>query len=165
MLAVGMASCTPALNWREVRPDGAGLAALFPCKPDLHTRRLPLAGTLVEMSLLACTTAGATYAVGFADVAEPERVPRALDELAGAAARNIGSTAVPATLSLRVTGMTPHAQARRQALAGHGVDGRQVHEQVAVFARGARVYQATMVGVRLDDDAVAMFFGALRLPT
>ena len=89
-LAAAAAACTPALDWREVRPEGAGLVALFPCKPDRQVRRLPLAGTVVEMSLWACSAAGATYAVAFADVGEPERVARALDELAASAARNIG---------------------------------------------------------------------------
>jgi len=164
-LALVAASCTPVLDWRELRPEGAGLAALFPCKPDLHVRRVSLAGAVVDLSLLACAAGGTTYAVAFADIGEPQRAGRALEEMLAAAARNIASTAPVRALPLRVAGMTPYAQAMRQALAGRQFDGAQVQEQVAVFARGARVYQATMVGVRLDDEAVAMFFGALRLST
>jgi len=164
-VAFAAASCTPVLDWREVRPGGARLAALFPCRPELQVRRLPLAGTVVEMSLWACSAGGATYAVGFADVGEPHRVALALDELAASAARNIRSTGTPGTVPLRVAGMTPNPRAKRQTLAGQLADGQRVQEQMAVFVRGARVYQATMVGARLDDEAVEMFFGALRLPT
>ena len=164
-LAAAAAACTPALDWREVRLESAGLVALFPCKPDRQVRRLPLAGTVVEMSLWACSAAGVTYAVGYADVGEPERVARALDELAASAARNIGSVGLPGSVPLRVAGMTPNLQARRQTLTGQMADGLTAHETVAVFARGARVYQATIVGAHLDRDAVEVFFGALRLPT
>jgi hypothetical protein len=164
-LAAAAVACAPALNWREVRFDGAGLVALFPCKPDRQVRRLPLAGTVVEMSLWACSAAGATYAVGYADVGETDRVARALDELAASAARNIGSVGLPRSIALRVAGMTPNPQARRQVFSGQLADGLPVQETVAVFARGARVYQAMIVGARLDDEAVEAYFGALRLPT
>jgi hypothetical protein len=165
LLAAAVAACAPALDWREVRPDGTGLVALFPCKPDRQVRRLPLAGTIVEMSLWACTAAGATYAMGFADVAEPDRVDRGLDELADAAARNIGSLGSAGSGQLSVAGMTPNPRARRLTLAGQMADGVAVHESVAVFARGTRIYQATIVGARLDDAAVEAYFGSLRLPT
>lgn len=165
MLAVACAgiACAPDLNWREVRPEDSGLAVLLPCKPAGHARRLHLAGTAVEMSLFACSAGGATYAVGFADVGQPQLVGRALEELAVAAARNIGSTGSGAAAALRVEGMTPQPQAGRQALSGRLSDGQRVDEQVAVFARGTHVYQATVVGARLDADAIDSFFGSLRL--
>ena len=163
-IACVAAACTPALDWRDVRPEGAGLLALFPCKPTGHARHLVLAGAATEMTLYACSAGGATYAVGFADVGQPQRVERALAELSAAAARNIGSMGAPVVTPLRVEGMTPNPQALRQALAGQLGDGRQVEEQVGVFAHGTRVFQATMVGAKLHRDAVEAFFGALRLP-
>jgi hypothetical protein len=59
--------------------------------------------------------------------------------------------------------MTPNPRAGRQALFGQLGDGRQVEVQVALFVRGTRVFQATMVGARLDADAIETFFGSLRL--
>ena len=162
--ACALAACTPTLDWRTVRPDGSGLEALFPCKPAGHARKLTLAGEVVEMTLYACTAGGATYAVGFADVGQPQRVGRALAELSAAAARNIGAAGLPAAAPLRVEGTTPNPQAGRLSLAGRLADGQRVEEQVAVFARGTRVFQATMVGAKLDAEAVEAFFGALRLP-
>ena len=162
-LACAMVACTPTLDWREVRPDGAGWFALFPCKPAGHTRRLVLAGSAVEMTLYACSAGGATYAVGFADVERPQQVEPALAALWAASARNIGSKGAHAAAPLRVEGMTPHPQAGRQAFAGTLSDGRPVEEQVAVFARGTRVFQATIVGAQPGVEAVEMFFGALRV--
>jgi len=162
-LACATMACTPTLDWRDVRPVGAGLLALFPCKPAVEARRLALAGIAVEMTLYACTAGGSTFAVGFADVGEPHRVDPALAQLWAAAARNIGSSASHAVVPLKVEGMTPQPQAGRKAFAGRLGDGQSVEEQVAVFARGTRVFQATMVGPKLDVEAVETFFGALRL--
>lgn len=159
---VGIA-CTPDLNWREVRPDQSGLAVLLPCKPAGHARQLTLAGVAVEMSLFACSTAGVTYAVGFADVAQPQLVGRALDELAMAAAHNIGSEGSHTAVPVRIEGMTPQPGAGRHAFSGQLPGGHRVAEHVAVFARGTRVYQATVVGARLDVEATETFFGSLRL--
>lgn len=163
-LACVAGGCTPALDWREVRPESSGLVALFPCKPYGNARELRLAGASVEMTLYSCTAAGTTYAVAFADVGQPDLVGRALDELTTAAARNIGAGAAHTVTPLRVEGMTPNPHASRSALAGQLNDGRRVEEQVAVFSRGLRVFQATMVGKTLDSDAVETFFGAMRLP-
>jgi len=162
-LTCAAVACAPALDWRESRIEGSGLLALFPCKPAGHARRLALAGVAVEMTLYACSTGGATYAVGFADVGQPALVAQALDELAAAAARNIGAKEPPRSTPFRVEGMTPNPQAGRRALAGRLVDGQLVEEQVAVFAHGTRVFQATMVGAKLEVEAMDTFFGALRM--
>lgn len=162
-LASAMTACTPTLDWRDVRPAGAGLQALFPCKPAVGARRLALAGVDVEMTLYACTAGGGTFAVGFADVGEPQRVDPALAQLWAAAAHNIGASGSHAAAPLRVEGMTPQARSGRQAFAGRLGDGQPVQEQVAVFSRGTRVFQATMVSPKLDVEAVETFFGALRL--
>lgn len=161
--ACTLAACTPTLDWRDVRPDGAGLLALFPCKPDGHTRRLVLAGTTVEMTLYACSAGDATYAVGFADIGQPYQVEAVLAELSAAAARNIGSTGSTEPVPLHVDGMTPNPMASRWALSGQRADGRRVEMHVGLFVRGTRVFQATMVGARLNADEVETFFGALRL--
>jgi hypothetical protein len=162
-LACGALACTPVLDWRDVRPPGAGLVALFPCKPAGHARRIVLADTPVEMTIYACSAGGATYAVGFTDLGHAERVERGLSALAEAAARNIGSALAADATPMSVPGMTPNPRAQLFSLVGRLADGRPVQERVAVFSRGTRVYQATIVGAQLRADAVDAFFGALRL--
>ena len=41
---LALTACSPALDWRQVRPDDAGVEAMFPCKPLSHARTVPLAG-------------------------------------------------------------------------------------------------------------------------
>lgn len=165
VLACANVACSPALDWREVRPESSGLVALFPCKPYGNARQLRLVGAAVEMSLFACAAAGTTYAVAFADIGQPQLIGQALDELATAAARNIGAVAAHTAMPMQIDGMTPSARAGRWAFAGQLADGRRVQEQVAVFSRGTRVFQATIVGETLDLEAIETFFSALRLPT
>ncbi len=157
-------ACSPALDWREVRPAGADIAALFPCKPERNSRTLALAGHRVRMEMFACSAGGATYALAYADLPEPGAVGPALSELRALAAANIGADpGVPAVQ--RVPGMTPQAQAGRVVLAGRLPDGAVVQEQALFFAKGLRAYQASVIGARLDGDAARGFFEALRLPT
>jgi len=158
-----MAACTPTLNWREVRPDGAGIETLFPCEPDVHQRRVALGGASVQMTLLSCSAGGSTYAVGFADVVEPQRVPAALAEFQQAAVRNLGAGAAPTSAPFTVPGMTPGVAAQRLSVSGQRPDGSPLQEQLALFAKGTRVYQAAVVG-SAETSATETFFGALRLP-
>ena len=156
-----LAGCSPRLDWREVRMPDTGLTALLPCRPASQARRLVLAGSEVEMSMLACTGDSVVFAVASADVVQPGRVGMAMAELHAAAARNLG--AAPQGLgAFQMPGSTPNAQAGITSFTGLLGDGRRVEEKVAVFARGTRVYQATIVGPAVEVEASEAFFGGLR---
>lgn len=161
LLTGAFAGCSPRLNWREVRLPDTGLTALLPCRPASQARRLVLAGSEVEMSMHACTGDSVVYAIASADVSQPARVSTALAELHAAAARNLGA-ASQAQTEFTVPGATPSAQTGLTTFAGRLGDGRQVVERVAVFARGTRVYQATMLGPSVEAEASEAFFGGLR---
>ena len=159
--AVMLSACAPALDWRDVRPDGSGLTLLMPCKPVAQHRRLPLAGVPVGLSLHACSPEGQTWALAFADVEDPTRVGAALAELRRSAAANVAAGAV-VPLRLQVPGATPQPASERVGLEGHLPDGRPVQAQLAVFAQGTRVFQATALGERLQPEAAETFFASLR---
>lgn len=163
VLGLALSACTPALDWRELRPEGSQARLMFPCKPASHARRVAIAGETVEMSMFACSAGETVYALSFADMKDPARVGAALDDLGRAAQSNLQSSSVAAAQPAKVTGMTPHTQAAQWRLAGRLPDGREVQEHVVVFSRGTRVYQATMLGAKLDDEAQGTFFGALRV--
>ena len=42
LVSIWVASCTPTLNWREVRFDGDDFPALMPCKPEEASREVTL---------------------------------------------------------------------------------------------------------------------------
>lgn len=158
------AACTPALDWREVRPEGSGLALLMPCKPDSQVRAVGLAATQVRLSLHACSAAGVTWALAFADVGDPAKVTAALSELRASAQENLrAADAEPLPLPLKVEGATPNDASQRVQFTGRMPDGRVVTEQMAGFAKGTRVFQAVALGPSLESEAMATFFGNLRL--
>jgi hypothetical protein len=159
-----MSACSPALDWREVRPEGSGVVALFPCKPKSQTRTATLAGARVPMTLLSCEADGATFALSHADLGDPSQVTPALIELRTALAGNLGAGDVR-SVAFDVTGMTPNPQAARVKLEGRLPDGTKRQEQAALFTRGTRVYQAVVLGPRVEDAAANVFFESLRPPS
>lgn len=162
-VAVGLVACNPALNWRDTRPPNSAVVALFPCKPDHHVRRVTLAGAALAMQLSSCTAAGSVYALSHIDVGQAERVTPVMRALREAAAGNIGGTAT-AKAAQPVPGTAPHPLAQRLGWRGVRADGSSIAAQALFFTQGVRVYQATVVGTRLDTDAVDVFFAALKLP-
>jgi hypothetical protein len=161
--AFGVAACTPALDWRELRPNGSTATTMFPCKAASHARDVKLAGATVSMSMFACSAGDTTYALAFADMKDPSLVSQALDELAQAARSHLHATANSASQPLSVPGMTPNARAAQWRLQGLLPDGRPAQERAALFAHGTQIFQATMLGAELDVEAQEVFFGALRM--
>lgn len=159
--AAGFAACTPALDWRDVAPPASHVRALFPCKPASHARNVALAGVNVEMTLYACRAEGATYALAFADLQDPARVPPALDALVAAARANLRVTQALNAQAAQVNGMTPYPRAVRFHVRGQSHDGRLLEEVGVVFGYGTQVMQATVLGEHLDEGAIDGFVGSL----
>jgi hypothetical protein len=156
------AGCSPTYNWRRVQPEGSAALAMFPCRPSHEVRQVTLAGTPVSLAVAACHAGDAMFALSYADVGELPRVAPALQALRDAAVANLRGQVI-ARQPAAVDGMTPSAAAEVLDVQGRLPDGDAVHERLAVFARGSRVYQATMFGRRLDSDATETFFQGLQL--
>lgn len=158
----GLLACTPALDWRDTRPESSALQLQFPCRPTVQRRDVPLAGVRVNLALHACAAGGQTWGLAVADVVEPARVGPALAELAASAAANLHAAAGQ-PMALKVPGATPNEASTRLRLQGRLPDGRAVQMQLAVFAWGTQVFQATVLGESLPEDAAENFFASLRL--
>ena len=113
--------------------------------------------------MVACTAGDTVFALTFADVKDPARVGSALDELGLAQRSHLRSPDGAASRAVAVPGMTPNPHAVQWSLTGQLPDGRAVQERAALFSHGTVVYQATMLGPRLDAEAQDTFFGALRV--
>ena len=155
--------CSPALDWREFQPEGSGIVATFPCKPDRHVRTVKLAVQTVRIELLACGADDAQFALSYFDLDDPAKVAAALAELQSLAAGNLGATERQARRA-QVPGMTPNPEAAQLRLEGRQPDGSTMQEEAVFFARGLRVYQATVLGRRLRPGAADTYIAGLRLP-
>ena len=162
---VGLAACSPALDWRESLAEGSGLVASFPCRPDRHGRPVVLGGKTVQIDMLVCPAADATFAVSFFDVTDPAGIGPALGALREALLSNVQGAVQgpgPQLKPLQIPGMTPNVQSQRLAVIGRKPDGTALHVQAAFFTRGLRVYQAAVIGAALPGDAVEPFFAGLK---
>ena len=161
-LLTALVGCAPTYDWREVRPDGAALTALFPCRPQQLSRKVDLAGSSLQMQVHVCSSGNETLAVAFLDIPRPDQVADALHSLREAAQANFSATQVQAA-HLNVLGMTPNPNAALVSMHGVSTQGVPVLATAAFFARGVRVYQATVFGAKVDPEISQMFIAGLRL--
>lgn len=161
LMAAGVVACSPALDWREVRPAGSGAALLMPCKPAGQERRLVLAGQPLLLSLHACSAGDQTWSLAVTDVLDPAQVGAVLQVLVRAASVNVGAASQQG-LPLVVPGATPNPSSQMVTYRGQLPDGQAVQMQVAVFAHGTRAFQATVLGGALPAEGVQTFMGSIR---
>lgn len=176
ILALYLAACAPALNWREVKPaDAQGLVAVFPCKAETAVRRLVvpgLEGAAVDLHVLSCQAGGMTWALSHLDAGTPQRLTQALPALDQALWRNLAPS--PSQQAQRqdlgpthIKGADAHAASRQWLLKGSRPVSTTRSEPVQVttwtFARGLTAFQAsvwknTTDGALLVDDPAAEAF-------
>lgn len=163
LLAVAAAvnGCAPPLNWRDVRGEGSMLQWQMPCRPDQQQRTVQLAGQAVAMTLHACSAQDLAFGVTQAEVAEPAQVGAALQALAQAAAANIGVTGQPKLRPGAPKGATPSALAGSARIEGRRPDGSPVSTRVLVFSKGRWVFQVTVLGTEVPEEAAQTFFQSM----
>jgi hypothetical protein len=158
---LALVACTPTWDWRTVAVPETQLSVEMPCRPGRFQRDVVVAGAPLKLFMLSCEAGGVTYGVATAEVADLTRVDavlHALSEGAGAAIRSADSPVG----ALNLSGITPFSGNTSARLHGKRPDGEQVDESIRVFARGARVFQATAIGATLPEPAVAPFENGLR---
>ena len=161
---VSLAACSPAYNWREVRPDNTRLSLLLPCKPDKAQKVVPLGGRATTLSMLGCDAAGATFAVAVADVGDAGTAALVLEQWQSLTLANM--KAVPATrevLPLKILGLPAGASVSRVAARGQRIDGSAVAGQAAYFAQGSQVFQVVMYAPKITPEAADTYFSSLKL--
>lgn len=160
---LSLMGCSPTLDWRDWRPIDSGMMLTLPCKPTPQARTVRLAGETVRLSLHACSAGGQTWALAYADMGDPRLLGRALAELRDSAAANVNASNTQPRAALVIPGVTPHPESGRWVLQGKLPDGTLISEELAVFARGTVVFQATVLGQTLPAEGVITFFESLRV--
>ena len=136
---------------------------MFPCRPASLTREVILPQGRTQVVMHACSAAGSTFALASLTASDVGAVTAMIDSLRDAAARNVAAAESGSVRPFEVPGMTPNAHAGRQALQGRRPDGSAVVEHLLVFARGTRVYQASVLGDAPAEAAVSSFFDGLKV--
>ncbi|MEJ6006045.1 hypothetical protein WG899_10845 [Paucibacter sp. AS339] len=155
-LALALAACSPALDWREVRPAGSGILAVFPCKPQINARPATAAEPS-SMGLAECKASDLSFSLAWAELPDPQLVTPALLQMRQSLAGKLHAE-VAASQPVSVPGMTPNPEAQVQTLVGGSQQAR-----MAVFSRGLRVYQVVMLGKKGGEEAWDGFLSSLKL--
>jgi hypothetical protein len=156
VLLIALSACSPGLDWREVNPAESGARALFPCKPEV-SNRLATPTEPSRMGLAHCKAAGLSFALAWAELADPAQIAPALLQMRLSVASKLAATAAPPQ-PIQLPGMTPNGEAQWQSLSAPSQQAK-----VAVFSRGLLVYQLVMTGPKRDDAAWENFKASIRL--
>lgn len=165
LVALAAVACAPTLDWREARPEGAGVLMLFPCRPDRHEREVRMHAAPMRLQLHSCPAGGATFSLAVADTTDPAQVTPLLAALRAQAIANLNGAAIEEPLPA-IAGATPNGQSALLRIDGRRPDGRPVVAHAAFFVKGLRLYQATVLGAveAVSAEALETFFASIRLP-
>lgn len=163
--AVLLCACSPALDWRDVRPKDVNILLTYPCKPEQIAQEVVLAGQQVKMSMTGCVADKMTFALAHARLPNPALAAPALAQLHQAAVSNVrgrvtassaaalknATPGLPDSLDLKIDGQMP--------------DGKPVRERVLLFSQGSDVYQLTAFAPTevFKDDAAQTFADSVNL--
>ncbi|XHS79003.1 hypothetical protein ACFJGW_03275 [Burkholderiaceae bacterium UC74_6] len=86
-LLLAVSACSPAFDWREVRPPESDAVLNLPCKPEFQNRK---AGNGARMGLAHCKTGGFEFAFSWAELASPAEAPTATAQMREALGRQKG---------------------------------------------------------------------------
>jgi hypothetical protein len=167
LVLLGLAACSPALNWRTLPLPEAAITITLPCKPDHATRTVELAGAPVELSMVGCDADGATLAVSHAALADPALTGAALAHWRAAVVANLGTAATAVDTPFAPAGVLPVPQSVRTVLQGKRPDGSAVNAQAVWFARAVgpqvRLYHAVVYSPLPRPELGDSFFAGLTL--
>ncbi len=161
-LVLMLQACSPSLNWRDVRPEGTGLALLLPCKPDKAQRTVPLGGSATKLNMLGCDAGGATFAVASADIGDAAKVADVLVQWQKLTLANMKAAPGVQVVPLKVAGSSPLPPAVLVRAQGQRADGQAVSGQAAYFAKGTQVFQVVMYAGNAAPEAGETFFSSIK---
>ena len=164
IVAMAAPACSPTFDWREARPEGSGVAMMFPCRPVKEERRTRIGAAAQAMEVHSCSTGGALFALARIDAADPAAVGPLLAAFRDQTAANLAGPATEQG-AFSPPGATPNPRSGRVVIVGTRAGGRRVVAEAAFFVKGLRLFQATVLNADVagGPEAVDTFFGAIRL--
>ncbi len=157
-----LGACSPAMDWREVRPPGSGFVVLFPQKPAQSERRLPTPAGVVMMRMYSVRVGEHMLAAGFADFPAALEAPL-LDALRDALIANINGQL---TSEREITSAGIHGREfNARGTLGRGADAPAGLLQARLLVRGQRYFQLVSLGGpgSLQQADIEFFLGSLKL--
>lgn len=138
-----LSACSPALDWRDVRPKDVNILLTFPCKPEQIAQDVVLADQKIKMSMTGCVADKMTFALAHAQLPNPALAAKALAQLHLAAVGNVHGTVTSSSASIPKNSTPGLPDSLDLGIDGQTPDGKPVRERVLLFSQGNSVYQVT----------------------
>lgn len=162
-LGAALSACSPALNWRDVRPEGSALVGLLPCKPDQGARVLPMGAKPVTITMMGCDANGATFTLAHVPVSDAGEAATVLNQWQAATLKTLrGQTLSTAPFSLK--GASAQPPAVQVKAVGTRPDDKPVSLQAVWFAAPGYVFQVALYADKEQPEVAEAYFSGLRLP-
>lgn len=166
---LSLAACAPTYDWREVTEESHRVRALFPGKPERAERTIRLGEIDVAMTLQGVRVDETMMTLGSvrlpADDADVRA--RALADMRAAMVRNIAGVETSAAQgSVALLDSSGREQARvpaTQIVARGAIAGKTVSMRARFFARGARAWQAVVIGPAVVQEEADTFLDSVRV--
>jgi hypothetical protein len=158
LISLGLAACSPALNWRSVALGE--LALTLPCKPDRAQRTVALGGQSMDMEMVGCEADGALFAVSRLAVPSGGDADRIQAQWQAASLLQMKAQGSPVVAPLSTS-----AQAlplRGLVASGKAGDGRAVQARLAWVAAGTDVYHFAVYAARITPEMAEPFFEGVK---
>lgn len=170
--SLALAACSPALNWREVRPvDSGGLVAWFPCKPQAVERRMSWPGVpAASVHVLSCRADGLIWSLTYARMPDADTMLRTQAGWSEAWRSRPGYVS-QAIAPLAGGGLTVPAGGLAWALSANAPDVAPRSGRAWHFSHGLTVFQASVWGdqpresLTKGEDVTTTFTNGLHFPS
>jgi len=110
-------ACSPTFDWREARPEGSGVALMFPCRPVMEERSSRIGAAATPIQLHSCAAGGAVFALAAIDAASPAGVTPMLDAFRVQTATNLAGAATEFETYLKLAPAGPNAATAKSLVA------------------------------------------------
>jgi hypothetical protein len=164
--AIAIGGCSPKFNWRDYRNPDVSYTAMFPAKAASYTRPVNLGGVTVKMTMTAAEVDGVTFAIGNAEMHDPDQARQAVTAIKTALVSNIAGTVKfeKATDITTSSGAGAVRLSSIEILASGVQNGSPALLHGRFVAKGARVYQVIVVGreANISGESVKTFMESFK---
>jgi hypothetical protein len=159
IMVLGLAGCTPSLNWRAVNLDG--VSTWLPCKPDRAQRELEIGGQKIQMEMMGCEAQGVMYAVSHAKVPNPSESQAVAAAWQNASFKQMLAGSPQQTV-FQTRGEKP-VTGQFFKLAGARSNGQELKAQLAWVVLGAEIYHLAMYAQAITSEQAEPFFSEVKI--
>ena len=158
----GLAACNPVLNWRELVWARADIIAMLPCKPDLGTQRVELAGQSADLQMAGCEVGDQLFAISCVDVKATDQMQVTQQAWQRDMLANL-QAAPPQVSTYTIKGASVWPAPLRLNAAGRGTRGEPLQAQAVWFAKAATLCHAVMYAPHIGQEAAQTFFSGIEI--